>query len=496
MAIQFNANSSAKSVDRAMKLYENGNYLESSAMCTTLLKRNAKEPNLWSILSAAQVGMMKYAEARKSAMKGLKFAPKSPDLQCRLGLTYMSEHRFSEAVSEFKKAQSYQPGHTWSLRCLTDALSRQGKFEEAYETLHKEYEEQPYEIGLWFAYLKVCMKTERYDEAMKIAGTLMNDQVTVRRFRAAMLFVIGELHTKVGEYDRAYEICTEANEIAKEQFEAEKHRAGTDRVIAAWTPETIGSLDKPTRKSDPFVFIVGMPRSGTSLVEQIIASHPAAHGCGELDYINHLAGQFSKDGGGWSYLSQIDRLTKNNLDKAAGLYIDMVSKLAPGASRITDKMPINQMHLGLINAILPNAKIVHCVRDPRDTFVSCYFHHFLGKGNAFTYNPTDFASCFTDYWRLMKHWKEVLDIEILDVVYEDVIADQEGQSRRLIDFIGLDWNEKCLDFHKTKRTTKTLSAEQVNKPIYKSSIARWKKHEKHLGPLLAGLPEDSLRDDD
>ena len=231
MAIQISSNSGANSAARALKLYEKGSYLEAGAMCNTLLKKNARDPNLWSVLSAAQVGMMKYQEARKSALKGLKFDPKSADLKCRLGLTYMSEHRFSEAASEFKKAQSLQPGHTWSLRCLADALSGQGKYEEAYETLHKEFTKQPYEVGLSFAYLKICMKTERYDEAMKIAEPLINEQVTVRRFRAAMLFVIGELHTKVGKDERAFEIFTEANETAKEQFDAARHRAGIDRVI-------------------------------------------------------------------------------------------------------------------------------------------------------------------------------------------------------------------------------------------------------------------------
>ena len=477
-----------------MQLVEGGNFLQASTMCNQLLKKHPRVPAIWGALSAAQVGMARHAEARKSAQKGLKLNPKSADLRVRLGLTYVAEHRFGEAAAEFERALKGQPGHQWALRCLADALTKLDRDDEAYELLRPLVVGKPLDSGFGLAYMKVCLKTKRYDEGLELAEPLIHAADTTPQHRTVMLFNIAELYAKSGQHDRAFEVYRLANECPGYVFDSARRREGVDRVIEAWTPEAIARLKRPARKSDRFVFIVGMPRSGTSLVEQIIVSHPRAFGCGELDFINNIAVQIAGSPDGWAYLDRLERLTPGTLDQAAQKYSQEMRKLAPGADYITDKMPANAQHLGLISAMLPQCRVIHCVRDPRDSCLSCYFHNFLGKGNVFTYDLANIGDYFADYWRLMKHWKTVLDIPILDVVYEEIIADQEGQSRRLIEFLGLEWDDRCLEFHKTKRTTKTLSSDQVNKPIYSSSVARWKPYEKHLGPLLERLPGDALRD--
>ena len=480
-------------INQALRLVECGSYLQASTMCSQLLKKHPKVPAIWGVLSAAQVGMMQYADARRSAQKGLKLNPKSVDLRIRLGLTFAAEHRFAEAATEFSRALKQRPDHQWALRCLADMLTKMGRDDEAHELIRPHVVGKPFDAGLTLAYAKICLKTGRYDQGLELAEPLLQEAKATPQRRTALLFIVAELFAKSGRHDRAFEVYTLANESPGYAFDSVRHREGIDRVIKAWTPEAIAGIERPSRKTDRFVFIVGMPRSGTSLVEQIIASHPRAFGCGELDYINNISAQISGSRDGWSYLHQIDRLTANTLDQAAQKYSQALRKLSPGADRVTDKMPSNALHLGLIGAMLPESRIIHCVRDPRDSCLSCYFHHFLGKGNVFTYDLAHLGDYYSDYRRLMNHWKSVLDIPILDVVYEDMIADQETQSRRLIEFLGLDWDDRCLEFHKTRRTTKTISADQVNKPIYSSSVARWRTYEKHLGPLLERLPKEALR---
>jgi hypothetical protein len=187
-------------------------------------------------------------------------------------------------------------------------------------------------------------------------------------------------------------------------------------------------------------------------------------------------------------------VTPDNLARAAAHFRERVRARAPGAQVVTDKMPANFLHLGLISIMLPGAKIVHCVRDARDTCVSCWFLDFVGRHNSFAYKLEDLGSHFAGYWRLMQHWKRVLPGAILDVQYEALTADQEAQTRRILDFAGLPWDERCLRFHETRREVKTLSLEQVKKPMYRSSVGRWRHYEKHLGPLLERLPADALFD--
>ncbi|MCB9838335.1 MAG: sulfotransferase [Phycisphaeraceae bacterium] len=483
----------AAEMARAQELVNHGAYPDASAICARLLKRHPKVAAIWGVLSAAQVGLGDTAEARRSAQKGLKLDPDSVDLRLRLGLTYIAEHRFDDAAGEFRKALALQPDRQWTIRCLCDALTRLGRHDEALALLRPHVEGRPWSPGLGLAYLKCCVATGRFEEGLKLAEPLIADTTMPSQPRTVMLFQVADCFAGAGMFDRAFEVYTLANECAGREFDPVRNRREVDRMIQAWTPEALAELDRPKRRTDRFVFIVGMPRSGTSLVEQIIASHPRAFGAGELDCINIIASRLAGSGDGPTYLHQLDRLTPRALDAGAKEYTEALRKVAPGAEIVTDKMPANTRHLGLIAAMLPQARIIHCVRDARDTCVSCYFHDFHGAGNAFAYDLENLGSRYTDYWRLMRHWKRTLDIPILDVEYEEMVADQEAQSRRLIEFVGLGWDGRCLDFFKTKRLVKTVSAEQVNKPMYRSSIGRWRRYERRLGPLLERLPAEALR---
>jgi hypothetical protein len=231
-----------------------------------------------------------------------------------------------------------------------------------------------------------------------------------------------------------------------------------------------------------------MPRSGTTLVEQILASHPAVFGAGEIGLLERLLiGRLGPTLSPGERACRMAGLTDQDLEGLGTAYAEAVAKLAPGAARITDKMPSNFRLAGLIRLILPNARIISCRRDPIDTGLSCYARKF-SRGQTFTYDLKELGTYYRAYNGLMAHWREILPADrLLEVAYEDVVDDLEGQSRRLVAFCGLPWDDACLAFHQTPRTVRTASVNQVRQPIYRSAVARWKAYEPHLGPLIEAL---------
>ena len=225
------------------------------------------------------------------------------------------------------------------------------------------------------------------------------------------------------------------------------------------------------------VFIVGLPRSGTSLVEQIIASHPGVFGAGELNFWGIQAKNLENVKIG-------KNVSGTMLREMACKYLDHLSSFNGSAARVVDKMPGNFAHLGLIHSVFPNARIIHIRRNPIDTCLSIYTQKFSASHN-YANDLADLAHYYREYHRLMRHWSAVLPPDvIMDLPYEALLEDQEGWSRKLIDFLGLDWDECCLDYQKTERRVATASKWQVRQKIYKTSVERWRNYEKFLGPLL------------
>jgi Sulfotransferase family len=243
--------------------------------------------------------------------------------------------------------------------------------------------------------------------------------------------------------------------------------------------------------------VIGMPRSGTTLLEQIIASHPLVHGAGELQTLNDVI-LTVRDGDGNTipYPDFVPALEPAPLRQIGARYISLVRELAAklgrdNAERITDKMPSNYYFAGLLHLALPNAKIIHIARDPIDTCISCFSKLFSAE-QSHTYDLAELGRYYARYQRLMAHWRAVLPAgRILDVRYEDLLADLKGQAQRIIAYCGLPWDERCLAFHKTQRPVRTASATQVRRPLYTSAVGRWRVYEQYLGPLLDALAADA-----
>lgn len=307
------------------------------------------------------------------------------------------------------------------------------------------------------------------------------------------LLHLSKLYDKAGRYDDAFITAQRGGNMRKTTYiPAKSARVCADR-IRVWSKETIENLPCSRVDSDKPIFILGMPRSGTSLVEQILASHPLVYGGGELLETYSAAKEL-----GEPTKLQPDRmdvvrqLKRPSLDRHARKILKEMERTAgASAQRITDKLPNNYEHVGMIGQLFPGAKIIHCKRGALDNCVSCFLLDFVGDTNhGYSYNLEHMAYQYKLYLEYMKHWKKVSRIEMLEVEYEQLVTDPIVGAKRIIEYVGLEWDERCSKSHETKRAVSTLSNDQVRKPMYTSSIGRWKNYEKHIGVLTEVLGTD------
>lgn len=310
---------------------------------------------------------------------------------------------------------------------------------------------------------------------------------------ASHWFVLAHLYNQLGRYEAAYDAATRGAELRRDPYNPEARDALLAARAKAWSGESMPNLARSRVTSDKPVFIVGMPRSGTTLVEQILAAHPDVYGAGELinifSAVDELATVDDQEGPGLDEI--VAGLKPATLDRVGRKILRDMEKQAPRGSkakRITDKLPLNFQHLGLIEQLFPSARVINCTRHPLDNFISCYLLDFEGVGaHAYTYSPEHFAHFYGLYEKYMAHWREVCSLPILDVSYEALIDDQRGQSERLIEFLALDWDEACMAFYEADRAVNTASSEQVRRPVYRSSARRYKNYEPALGPIRRAL---------
>ncbi|MGI9381595.1 MAG: sulfotransferase [Methyloligellaceae bacterium] len=307
-------------------------------------------------------------------------------------------------------------------------------------------------------------------------------------------FTEAKLRERLGDHDGAFESYANGNALVRQRCDFD--RAGfvelVDGLIEAFRPDVFETLRHVGSETRTPVFIVGMPRSGSTLVEQIIASHPASWARGEYTKMSRIAGLLvGTRSGVLQYPRDIAAIEARSLELMRDGYLfHLLQGRPPETLRVTDKFLFNFLHLGLIAIFFPKAAVIHCRRDPIDTCLSCYFQKFThAEAMAFSNDLHDLGLYYRHYERLMDHWRAVLPAPILDVRYEDLVGAQEEKSREIIEFVGLDWDDACLRFHKGKRGVATASAWQVRRPIYTSSVARWHRYEKHLAPLRQALAD-------
>src|SRR6266568_2610498 len=303
-------------------------------------------------------------------------------------------------------------------------------------------------------------------------------------------FALAKAYDDLGRYDEAFRHLAQGNALNRRQIaydETQMHDT-FERIQATFDRRLMDLKTGAGDRSPVPVFVVGMIRSGTTLIEQILASHPSVHGAGELPDFSRLVHQLrSGPGDSIEYPECVPSLPADRLRDLGRSYSEGLRRRAPDALRITDKMPSLFMYLGLIHLALPRARIIHVMRSPLDTCLSAYSKLFV-QGQHFTYDPGELGRYYRRYAGLMAHWREVLPPErLIEINYEAVVADLETEAKRLVRFCGLPWDPRCIAFHETQRPVRTASAIQVRQPIYRGSQGRWRAYRDHLGPLITAL---------
>jgi tetratricopeptide (TPR) repeat protein len=416
-------------------------------------------------------------DSEASLRRALKLRPTDNDARINLGLTLVLLGRLRDARACFAKALKTTPRNVLALFGMGQIAALEGRFEEAETIFRRTIEINPRTTNAWAA-LAVTRKMTNADgewfksvENMVAAAIHPMDEAQLR-------FAMGKYCDDVNDFAQAFQHFKRGNELLKaasENYDRKERSRFIDGLIRVYSREAIAKIGVPGSSSVKPVFVLGMPRSGTSLAEQIIASHPAAHGVGELDFWNSPG--LKEAGTTQGMLSEAAR------SKVAEQYLRLLESLAGNAPRVINKAPVNSDFLGLIYSVFPNARVIYMQRDPIDTCLSCYFQHFL-TGINFAFDLSDLMHYYREHQRIMAHWRSVLPPGfILDVPYEELVVDQEAWSRKMLDFIGLEWDARVLEFHTNKRQVTTASAWQVRQKIYKSSVARWHNYEKFIGPL-------------
>ena len=425
----------------------------------------------------------RFNESEVPLRRALKLKPAYLDARISLGLTCVLLGRLEEARDCYEKALRMAPRNAQAIVGIGQIEGLEGRFAEAEATYRRALAIDPGATNAWaaLAWLRKMTAADsswvEHAEKMVADGLTSIDEATLR-------FAIGKYYDDVGDFARAFRSYQRANELHKlraEPYNREAHARFVDDLIRTRTRELIASASESGSDSERPVFVLGMPRSGTSLVEQIIASHPAAYGAGELNFWQIVVRRHE------GALRQ-GLLTEPVRRKLTQDYLKALTGHSPDALRVVDKAPINADYLGIIHAAFPKARIIFMQRDPIDTCLSCYFQQFPPVLN-WSMDLEDLAHYYRQSQRLADHWHRVLPAAaILDVPYAELISDQEKWTRRILEFLGLPWDERCLEFHRTSRPVNTASVWQVRQKIYPSSVGRWRNYEKFIGPLR-GLTE-------
>ncbi len=420
-----------------------GDHSQAVGVYRDFLRLAPGDAEAWNVLGLSLLEIGEEAESKEALEEALRLKPNDAELLNELGVAHQFEGDLETAGHLYLASIESDPG-----------------FAQAYDSLVRSRRMKTDDLALVEPIEKIASDESRDDESRLIAR-----------------FALGKIYDDCADYDKAFENYAVGNTLKHGivDFDAAKHSAWVDRVLEGYDETFFRTHSGEGNPSTRPVFVIGMIRSGTSLVEQILASHSRVYGAGEPLEITKLvtnlpAALYTSVG----YPKCIRQLNANAVQAAASKYLQYLATRDHQALRVVDKLPTNFLHLGFIATLLPNARVIHCRREPLDVCLSIYFQRFA-QGNFYAYDFHDIAAYYADYERLMGHWKSVLPVEILDIQYEQLLDDLEFESRRMLSYCELDWEDACLAFQRSKRPVRTASSWQVRQPLYRTAKTRLKK---------------------
>ncbi len=429
-----------------------------------------------------------YDDAINTYRHAIQINNRYAEAYSNMALSYMARNDYDTAMDAYKTALNIEPDNI-EIQCnIILLLERKGDFEQAIENITPLVESDPGNIYIAKAFGELSRKLKKQSYAIQNINIATKNKAIGAIAKSELYFLAGKLSDDIGNYDDAFNYYKLANDLQPYNFDREQANRSFNLITNLYTRDEIEKLKNTTDNNHNPIFIIGMPRSGTTLVESIISSHPDVYGAGELHYMNEIAADIVKNYQTDTKEQQLSEILRSdNVIAHAKSYLHLSAKLSSGVNFVTDKMPHNFQHVGLIKALFPEAKIIHCERNPIDICLSIYFNNF-NTAHTYATDLDELAEYYlTFYKKIMQHWDDNFKDAYLSINYEDIVANQEEVSRKIIDYCGLDWSDKCLQFYKSKRNISTFSYDQVRKPIYNKSVNRWKNYESHIESIINKL---------
>lgn len=462
---------------------------------------NAKFPNqpmILSLMGKANATMGRHAEAIESWRSAVKVNERDADFRFYFALALQKGGKYDESLIEYERALYYCPNHFMALRHKCSVLTDLDRTDEALKTLEAlraSVDENTIEKGkrLAVAISGARLSPKKIDPAEIIAEVQrdVDNESCEPSLRTAAYWQVGRLYDVLKDHDRAFENWTKCKELGKNNWSPDQHSKRVDQLIACWTNDA----NIPFAKTDGsrLIFIVGMMRSGTSLTEQMLAQVSNITPGGEMNAISRQISPIEKTTMQHARPNPSTRAiyTKQVIEKMSKAAYQMYNQVAQ-QGYVTDKQPYNHAYVPLIAHMFPGCKIIHCVRDPMDCCLSNYTQAF-SRPHMQTHDQYWLGRYYRDYERMMSAWHTIDEVDMIDLHYEELVADPQSQSKRMMEFLGIDWTPDILNFHESDRTVSTASRDQVRKPLYTSSVQKYKKYESHLDELKRGLQEGLAR---
>lgn len=450
------------------------------------LARQPERPASYLLLARAQHQIGELDAAAANIEQVLRSDPHHPEAWYDLAGVRIGQGRYHDALNCIREARRLRPDYLEAQAVEAYVLEHLQDYDGALACLAPildRYEACPV-IAL--VYARLCPQTRDWTaaaarlESLAVRADLQDD------LRAKVHFYLGELYDRQGEYLKAFPHIATANRLKRMGFDRGAWERHITDLMAIFNRDALARAPRAGNCSQRPIFIVGMPRSGTTLVRQMLGMLPDVEPAGELPDLGRLAIALQAMLENTSPANNITQLSREQCDSLAQPYLDRLNGRFPKALRWIDKMPQNFLHLGLIALLFPMAHVIHCQRDPLDTCLSCYFQEFTGY-HPYAYDLADLGFYYRQYHRLMAHWRKALDVALFEIDYEDLVRDPETYGRSLVEFCGLKWDRRCLEFYKSERPVATASLRQVREPIYTASVGRWRHYDAFLQPLKDAL---------